>query len=82
MVDVGLDDEVLSVLGLDDDGDLGDLNDLDKFSAKHTKCTNLMIIGTGIHSASLSNGKMRRILNLVLTKFHHVVGWLVVQTGR
>ena len=33
VVDVGLDDEVLSVLGLDDDGDLGDLNDLDKFSA-------------------------------------------------
>ena len=37
VVDVGLDDEVLSVLGLDDDGDLGDLNDLDKFSAKHIK---------------------------------------------
>ena len=37
MVDVGLDDGVLDVLGFDDDGDLGDLNDLDKFSAKHIK---------------------------------------------
>ena len=37
VVDVGLDDGVLDVLGFDDDGDLGDLNDLDKFSAKHTK---------------------------------------------
>ena len=54
MVNVGLDD---GFLVLDDDGDLGDLDDLVNSLQNTQKFEYLMIIGTDIHSASLSMAK-------------------------
>ena len=78
MVDVALDD---GVLVLDDDGDLGDLNDLDILCKTHKMNKSDDIWNW--HSLSFTfKWQMCKIRTLVLTKFHHVAGWLVVKTGR